>query len=432
MGCCFRAAPSSPFPCLPPPPITTTLTTLRMGLCCSNGQTDSTSAQPRSHSRKWYNPQRKPSFPVADLSRHWVAADVYSPLQSQDKFTVVSYNILGDRNAFKHGDLYRNVPLIYLKWERRKRAICQELIGWDPDIICLQEVDKYYDLMMIMEKAGYAGSYKRRTGDYVDGCAIFWKTNKFHLLDGESIEFKQFGLRDNVAQLSVFEMCKDSSKRIIIGNIHVLYNPRRGEVKLGQIRSLASRAHLLSKKWGNAPVVLAGDYNSTPKSAIYKFLSTSELNVKLHDRRDLSGQKNCLPTQALGLRKENGSLFVSMDRFFRQGWTNEEVKTATGSADCNVVVHPLKLNSSYATAMGSTGTRDSSGEPLVTSYHSKFLGTVDYLWYSDGLIPTKVLDTLPVNVLRETGGLPCEKLGSDHLALVSEFAFCNMDQKQEQ
>lgn len=32
-----------------------------------------------------------------------------------------------------------------------------------------------------------------------------------------------------------------------------------------QIRSLASRAHLLSKKWGNAPVVLAGDYNSTPK-----------------------------------------------------------------------------------------------------------------------------------------------------------------------
>lgn len=29
---------------------------------------------------------------------------------------------------------------------------------------------------------------------------------------------------------------------------------------------------------------------------------------------------------------------------------------------------------------GSTGTRGSSGEPLATSYHSKFLGTVDYLW----------------------------------------------------
>lgn len=55
-----------------------------------------------------------------------------------DKFTVVSYNILGDRNAFKHRDMYRNVPLVYLKWEHRKRAICQELIEWDSDIICLQ------------------------------------------------------------------------------------------------------------------------------------------------------------------------------------------------------------------------------------------------------------------------------------------------------
>lgn len=204
------------------------------------------------------------------------------------------------------------------------------------------------------------------------------------------------------------QMCKDTSRRIIVGNIHVLYNPRRGDIKLGQIRFLASRAHFLSKKWGGAPIVLAGDYNSTPQSAVYNFLLSSELNIMLHDRRDLSGQKNCLPTQALGLRRENGSLFVMMDRFFRQGWTNEEVKTATGSTSCWVVVHPLKLNSSYATVKGSTRTRNSYGEPLATSYHSKFLGTVDYLWYSNGLVPTKVLDTLPLNILKKTGGLPCE------------------------
>lgn len=39
-----------------------------------------------------------------------------------------------------------------------------------------------------------------------------------------------------------------------------------------------------------------------------------QLNIMLHDRRDLSGQRNCLPTQALGLKRENGSLFVMMDR----------------------------------------------------------------------------------------------------------------------
>ncbi|KAM3380319.1 hypothetical protein P3S68_005892 [Capsicum galapagoense] len=43
--------------------------------------------------------------------------------------------------------------------------------------------------------------------------------------------------------------------------------------------------------------------------------------------------------------------------------------------------------------------------------------------YSEGLTPTKVLDTLPVNDLKKTDGLPYKKLGSDHLALVSEFEF---------
>lgn len=69
----------------------------------------------------------------------------------------------------------------------------------------IKEVDKYYDLLNILEQAGYLGSYKRRTGGSVDGCAMFWKADKFQLLEGESIEFRQYGLRDNVAQLSVFE-----------------------------------------------------------------------------------------------------------------------------------------------------------------------------------------------------------------------------------
>lgn len=30
---------------------------------------------------------------------------------------------------------------------------------------------------------------------------------------------------------------------------------------------------------------------------------------------------------------------------------------------------------------GSCRTRDRCGEPLATSYHSKFMGTVDYIWY---------------------------------------------------
>lgn len=44
-----------------------------------------------------------------------------------------------------------------------------------------------------------------------------------------------------------------------------------------QIRTLSSKAHILSKKWGNVPVILAGDYNSTPQVwnlKLYEYLSS--------------------------------------------------------------------------------------------------------------------------------------------------------------
>jgi len=30
---------------------------------------------------------------------------------------------------------------------------------------------------------------------------------------------------------------------------------------------------------------------------------------------------------------------------------------------------------------GKAGSRDDMGEPPVTTYHHKFMGTVDYIWY---------------------------------------------------
>ncbi|XP_052176892.1 carbon catabolite repressor protein 4 homolog 3 isoform X2 [Diospyros lotus] len=388
-----------------------------ISFCTNTTPTHSTSFS-ASSSRRWYNPARRLRFhrPPPEIVRHWVEADPPLPYhQSQETFMVVSYNILGDRNASKHRDLYTYVPSIYMKWDRRRRIICRELLGLDPDIICLQEVDKYFDLLNVMENAGYSGSYKKRTGDAVDGCAMFWKADKFRLLECETIEFKGYNLRDNVAQLSVFEMSEAESRRFVVGNIHVLYNPSRGDVKLGQIRSFSSKAHILSEKWGSVPVVLAGDYNSTP-----------QLHIMSHDRKGLSGQRSCHPANIFGIKREKEDLLFSFDRFFKSCWSDKEVKVATGDAGSPVVEHPLKLSSSYAKVKGYARTRDFNGEPLATSYHSKFIGTVDYLWHSDGLVPTRVLDTLPLDVLQKIGGLPCKELGSDHLALVSEFAFtCN-------
>ncbi|PKI70385.1 hypothetical protein CRG98_009265 [Punica granatum] len=317
---------------------------------CSNNELPAAGSSPAlsSYASRWINPLRR--RPSPEIVRHWIEAD--PQLASEDRFTLASYNILGDRNASKHWDLYADVPPSYMKWERRRRVICEELMGWGPDIICLQEVDRYIDLSESMQRGGYVGSYK--------------------------------------------------------------------------IRFLSSRAHSLAKKWGNIPILLSGDFNTTPQSAIYEFLSKSQLDILLHDRRELSGQRSCHPSQVFGQSGNSTSPFIIMDRLFNSGWSEEEVRTA--GADAGVVAHPLKLNSAYSKVNGSGTTRYLNGEPLATSYHSKFFGTVDYIWYSDGLVPTRVLDTPPINILRRTGGLPCENVGSDHLALVSEFAFTDLSE----
>ncbi|KAK1298651.1 hypothetical protein QJS10_CPB14g00324 [Acorus calamus] len=374
---------------------------------------------PSSRSRRWV-------FPAQDCSAY------------KERFVVVSYNILGVENASKHSDLYDRVAPRDLCWDRRKRRIRKELRRYDPSILCFQEVDQFNDLAKLLQKDGYKGVHKSRTGEACDGCAIFWREEKFTLLHQEAIEFNKFGLRDNVAQLCILKMnprhsysssneCVDpemEDRTVLVGNIHILYNPKRGDIKLGQIRLLLERAHLLSEKWGNIPVVIAGDLNSLPQSAIYQFLASSKLDILLHDRREVSGQfKLPLRHKPSFLRRNIGRFPISSTSQLKYEWNEEEIFLATGSRECTLLQHCIKLSSAYVGVPGNYNTRDNHGEPQVTSYHSKFTGTLDYIWHSAGLIPIGVVETLPFTILRETGGLPSKDWGSDHLAIVCELAF---------
>uniref|UniRef100_A0A0R0J8S6 Endonuclease/exonuclease/phosphatase domain-containing protein n=1 Tax=Glycine max TaxID=3847 RepID=A0A0R0J8S6_SOYBN len=266
-----------------------------------------------------------------------------------------------------HPDLYSNIPHSFLEWERWKRLILEEINNYNASILCFQEVVHFNDLDDLFQNSGFKGVYKARTGEALDGCAVFWK--------------------DNLAPST-------GKRRFVVGNIHVLFNPNRGDIKLGQVRLLLDKAYKLSQEWGDIPVIIAGDLNSVPQvCAIYKFLSSSKLDIQLHDRRKI--------------------------------WSVEELRLASGEEGVTRLQHQLKLCSAYSGVPGNHRTRDDIGEPLATSYHSKFMGTVDYIWHSEDLIPVRVLETLPIDTLRRSRGLPSEKWGSDHLAVVCEVAFAN-------
>ncbi|XP_052180003.1 carbon catabolite repressor protein 4 homolog 5 [Diospyros lotus] len=391
-----------------------------------------------SRTRRKHKKHHGRKFSTKDGIRKWIYSS--GDLSSyEDKVILVSYNILGVENASKHPDLYSNVSPKFLDWNLRKKLLYKEISQYCAGIVCLQEVDRFNDLDNLLQKDGFKGVYQARTGDACDGCAIFWKKELFTLLHQENIEFQRFDLRNNVAQFCVLEMnLKQSnpnldtqtsqvslSRRLLVGNIHVLFNPNRGDIKLGQIRLFLEKAHRLSQEWGNIPVVLAGDLNSIPQSALYQFIASSELDLQELDRRKMSCQ--ICPVEHQGLQFQNSfQRSVSSPRRYRRN--HEELRLATGAGGGTCLRHNLKLSSAYLGVNGGCGTRDNHGEPLATTYHSKFMGTVDYIWHTSELVPVKVLDTLPIEVLRKTGGLPSKEWGSDHLALVCELSFsddCN-------
>ncbi|CAA7409920.1 unnamed protein product [Spirodela intermedia] len=185
-----------------------------------------------------------------------------SRVLERGRFTVLSYNILADYLARDHwSKLYFHIPPEVLDWEWRKSRLFIEFGLWSPDIMCLQEVDRFQDLEKELALRGYNGVWKMRTGDAVDGCAVFWRACRFVLRHEEHIEFAKLGLRDNVAQICVLE-----------------------------VRTLLNQAYSVSKIWDDAPVIICGDFNCTPKSPLYNFISEQKLNLSGLARNTVSGQ----------------------------------------------------------------------------------------------------------------------------------------------
>lgn len=139
--------------------------------------------------------------------------------------------------------------------------------------------------------SGYQCEYKKRTGRKPDGCAIIFKSSRLSLLSSNPVEFLRPGDalldRDNVGLVVLLQpndavVQSDPSAFICVANTHLLYNPRRGDVKLAQLAILLAEINRLSRlpDGSTSPVVLCGDFNSTPWSPLYSFLTTGCLDYR--------------------------------------------------------------------------------------------------------------------------------------------------------
>ena len=116
--------------------------------------------------------------------------------------------------------------------------------------------------------------------------------------------------RDNVAVVALLEERQAPYRQIIIANTHLLFNTKRGEIKIAQLRLLhkhidemiegsvvlsrASDASRTDKENGEEiakpAVIICGDFNSTPDSEVYQLMKRGCINLGNVDRRSASGQ----------------------------------------------------------------------------------------------------------------------------------------------
>jgi CCR4-NOT transcription complex subunit 6 len=355
------------------------------------------------------------------LSRKLVTAVGLAPSSSSSRFRVATYNLLAEIYATQQQ--YPYTDFWALSWEYRFQNLVAEILDASPDVLCLQEVqaDHYENhVYSQLSDSGYEGVFKPKTrqsmglAGKVDGCALFWRRSKFVMVESYSIEFNEVAIRyttnmlgsnhrsdesmqfinrlskDNVAQLVVLEMTQQASlgrtgrdaKQICIANTHLYSNKDFPDVKLWQAWQLLQEleSYILSRGT-NLPLIICGDFNSTPETAVYDLLSHQSVHPGHPDVNVTS--------------------------------SNDDIPNVL--PDPINITHSFRLGSAYQTVLGD--------EPWVTNYTQNFKGVLDYIWYSmPNLRPIAVAPVPDEAELTRNGeALPSTEYSSDHIMLIAEM-----------
>uniref|UniRef100_A0A3P9Q2H0 Angel homolog 1 (Drosophila) n=2 Tax=Poecilia reticulata TaxID=8081 RepID=A0A3P9Q2H0_POERE len=448
----------------------------------------------------------EPTVPFEVMWRVWEDLDadsesVLTPItikKASLDFTVMSYNILAQDLLELNQHLYAHCPLEVLQWSYRCNLLLIEIKKWAPDILCLQEVQEnhYHEhLHPVLSQMGYTCVYQRRTGTKTDGCAVCYQSSRFAEAAVSKLEFfrPETGLLDrhNVGVVLLLRPLvtteaevKEAGPPLCVANTHLLFNPRRGDVKLAQLAIMLSEIGAMIKsckaRGEHCNVVFCGDFNSIPHLPLYQFITTGELSYQGMPTWMISGQEDLsykpsyhrlfapLWPSSLGIsdtcqyttdinktRGQNSGTRGYSHEFMLQlrfcpaacvrpgnlvlipGVTDIKPDTSEDAQNYEKrfrdrLKHQVDLESVYKHVL------PGSGFPEVTTLHSEGGTTVDYIFYSPqrpltkkqrayktsaekGLKLVGSLSLLSEDLLWSLNGLPNHIFPSDHLSLVARF-----------
>ncbi len=163
-----------------------------------------------------------PIDPDADLERKlcWLPE---TP-ESKSRVTVVSYNVLGRCNA---DGMHSKSHPSSLTWSFRRQRLLTEIVSYECDVICLQDVDDYHGFWLPgLNAAGFDTMYAPRQksqahaeedliSEDLDGVLIGWKRMHFQLVRSEVIELHRAAERAKRASTAVRCAARDEIAMIL-------------------------------------------------------------------------------------------------------------------------------------------------------------------------------------------------------------------------
>lgn len=226
-------------------------------------------------------------------------------------------------------------------------------------------------------------------------------------------------------------MAKFASKQLagsefIVANTHLVYNPRRDDVRIAQLQVLLTELDKFannSKTNAPLPVILSGDFNSEQSSLPWKLIGTGNISAS-----------NAL-----------SSLGIS-DQCTQQGCEYAETiqsKAMKEEEECDL--DTVKLHQPQGIKLFDTGKIGHSlsfvptmfGNGMASTLHDDWI-IVDYIFYTKFTRRDHTKKSSHSNLqllsnyelpskqrCRQYGPIPNQFVGSDHYSLLSEFVLLN-------
>lgn len=368
-------------------------------------------------------------------------------LESLDELRVLSYNILADLYAdseYSRSVLFGHCPPYALDIEYRKQILLKEITGYNADLLCLQEVDKKefertYE-PFFRYKENFSGIFDTKGGQVAEGCATFFRNDKFELVDShktllsgliepscysavaydttevkadcnrprklhpilsEPIEsdrclakFDKFRLalesnqnlkkrfmdRHTILQTTLLKLKSLSDKYILLANTHLYFAPDADHIRLLQGSICVKYIEYIR------------DY--------YMEMLANTRNVKPTISVMLCGDMNSTPDCGLYSLVTTGHVPDDLP-----DWKSNEEESVSG---LSVDTH-LRFSSAYKNI-------------AYTNYTMEFNGCLDYIYYDiESLTCTGIVPLPDHEDVTAIGGLPSDVFPSDHLALIADF-----------